>query len=193
MSFDSPRVLAPQDLRALSHPLRLRIMSLLQEEGPLTATEAAAHLETTPANCSFHLRLLARHGMVEEAAGGVGRQRPWQAVEEIRKIASESLDEEAMPALRALDDLELEYYNQKITTWRRTRGGFPTEWRQASGRAGALAHLTAQETAELKKKLFDVLDPYIELGRPSQRREGTVPVMLDVALVPLRMPEVRDA
>lgn len=177
----------------MSHPLRLRIMALLQEEGPLTATEAAARLETTPANCSFHLRLLARHGFVEEAEGGVGRQRPWQAVEEVRKIASESLDEEAMPALRALDELELEYFIQKITTWRQTRDTFPSEWRQVSGRGGVVSHLTAPELGELKKRLFALLDEYVELGRPSKRREGTAPVMVDFALIPLRKPEVHDA
>ena len=43
MSFEGRRVSEPSALRALSHPLRLRLR-LLQQAGPLTATEAAAHV-----------------------------------------------------------------------------------------------------------------------------------------------------
>ena len=44
----------------------------------MTATELADQLDETPANCSWHLRKLAEHDFIEEAAGGTGRQRPWQ-------------------------------------------------------------------------------------------------------------------
>ena len=53
-------------------------MELLTVSGPLTATELADRLDETPANCSWHLRKLAEHDFVEEAGGGIGRQRPWQ-------------------------------------------------------------------------------------------------------------------
>ena len=192
MSFDKARVLTAQDLRAVSHPLRVRLLALLETEGPLTATEAASRLETTPANCSFHLRLLARHGFVEEAAGGVGRQRPWQVVEEITKISSELLDEESMPALRALDDIEFQLYRDAVTSYLRTRSEYPPDWQAAAGRSWATVHLTAAETEELKQKLHAVFEPYIELGRPSKRRPGTTPVMAHQALIPLRMPEAAD-
>ncbi|GLZ32148.1 transcriptional regulator [Lentzea sp. NBRC 105346] len=192
MSFDKARVLTAQDLRAMSHPLRVRLIALLETEGPLTATEAAARLETTPANCSFHLRLLARHGFVEEAAGGVGRQRPWQVVEEITQIKSDTLDEESMPALRALDEIEMQTFRDAVASYLRTRDQYPPEWREAVGRSWATVHLTAAETAELKQKLHAVFEPYMELGRPSRRRPGTVPVMAQQALIPLRMPEATD-
>ena len=45
----------------------------------MTATELADRLDESPANCSWHLRKLAEHGFIEEAAGGTGRQRPWQS------------------------------------------------------------------------------------------------------------------
>jgi len=44
MSFEGRRVSEPSALRALKHPLRLRLIELLQQAGPLTATEAAAHV-----------------------------------------------------------------------------------------------------------------------------------------------------
>src|SRR5918912_2452269 len=69
----------PRALRAVAHPTRLALVGLLRREGPLTATRAAEHLGESPASCSFHLRQLARYGLVEEAGGGHGRERPWRA------------------------------------------------------------------------------------------------------------------
>jgi len=75
----SAQVTDPRVLRALAHPIRLALLGLLRREGPLTATRAGELLGEVPASCSFHLRQLARYGLVEEAGGGVGRQRPWRA------------------------------------------------------------------------------------------------------------------
>src|SRR4051794_34065627 len=72
------RLSDPRELQALAHPVRLGIMELLTVAGPLTATELADRLDETPANCSWHLRKLAEHAFVEEAGGGIGRQRPWR-------------------------------------------------------------------------------------------------------------------
>lgn len=65
-------------MRALAHPTRLQIRELLDECGPLTATELAHRTGQSPANCSFHLRTLAKYGFIEEASGGRGRTRPWR-------------------------------------------------------------------------------------------------------------------
>ena len=72
------RLSDPRELQALAHPVRMAIVEQLSISGPLTATELADRLDETPANCSWHLRKLARFGLVEEAEGGTGRQRPWQ-------------------------------------------------------------------------------------------------------------------
>ena len=69
----------PRALRALAHPVRLTLVSLLRREGPLTATQAGERIGESATTCSFHLRQLARYGLVEEAGGGRGRERPWRA------------------------------------------------------------------------------------------------------------------
>lgn len=53
-------------LRALAHPVRLRILSLLTG-APMSAAEVARELDITQANASYHLRNLARAGLVVEA------------------------------------------------------------------------------------------------------------------------------
>src|ERR1700749_3266721 len=68
----------PRALRAVAHPTRLKLMALLRRLGPLTATQAGGRIGESPSGCSFHLRSLAKYGLVEEAGGGRGRERPWQ-------------------------------------------------------------------------------------------------------------------
>ena len=42
----------------------------------MTASQAAARLDESPSNCSWHLRKLAEHGFVREARGGHRPQPP---------------------------------------------------------------------------------------------------------------------
>lgn len=51
-------------LRALAHPVRLRILSLLTGV-PMTAAEVARELDLTHANASYHLRQLHAAGAIE--------------------------------------------------------------------------------------------------------------------------------
>jgi DNA-binding transcriptional ArsR family regulator len=65
-------------LRALAHPLRLRILSLLTA-APMTAAEVARELGANHANVSYHLRQLHRAGIIdiageEKISGGVAKR-----------------------------------------------------------------------------------------------------------------------
>ena len=67
-----------QTLRALAHPLRLKLLELVSLRGPLTASQCAPLVGESPSSCSFHLRQLAKYGYVEVAraapvATGPGR------------------------------------------------------------------------------------------------------------------------
>ena len=109
------------ELRALSHPTRLALMELLDEEGPLTATQAGEQIGESPANASFHLRTLAKYGYVEEAPGGRGRQRPWQLVPRAQSIPGDELDAEAKLAAGALLELLRERDTDRLRVLGRTR------------------------------------------------------------------------
>jgi DNA-binding transcriptional ArsR family regulator len=59
-------------LRAIAHPIRLQILSLLTG-AEMSAAEVARELDITQANASYHLRTLLAVGMVEEAGQEVVR------------------------------------------------------------------------------------------------------------------------
>jgi len=93
-------------LRAVAHPLRLRILSLLTGTA-MSAAEVARELGVTHANASYHLRVLAEAGEVVEAGeerirGGVAKRyrHPWDDVRSGRRTP-------AKPRTRSVEDLVL--------------------------------------------------------------------------------------
>ena len=72
----------PDQLKALGHPLRLRVLEVLSDSGPLTNRELADALGVDPGHLHFHVRMLLRTGLIELAEGGKGREKPYRAVAE---------------------------------------------------------------------------------------------------------------
>ncbi|MEU5695591.1 helix-turn-helix domain-containing protein [Actinosynnema sp. NPDC020468] len=66
-------------LRALAHPIRVRMLDLLNRDGPATASGLAARLGESSGLASWHLRKLAEHGLIEEDVDrGTQRERWWR-------------------------------------------------------------------------------------------------------------------
>ncbi len=74
----------PTVLRAIAHPIRNRILGELSAQGPLRAADLSLELGIPANQASFHLRQLAKYGLVEEAVGEGRdrRDRVWRLVEE---------------------------------------------------------------------------------------------------------------
>src|ERR1700704_5103790 len=79
MEPNRPLVTDPAALEALALPVRLDVLNYLMSNGPATASVCARAVGDTPSNCSYHLRTLARHGLVETVSSPDGRERPWRA------------------------------------------------------------------------------------------------------------------
>ncbi|MBY6676382.1 winged helix-turn-helix transcriptional regulator [Rhodococcus sp. BP-332] len=77
----APRpVSSVSQLKALTHPLRVRILYAVQAEGAATASRIGQLVDESPASVSYHLRKLADAGFVQEAPdrGTDGRERWWR-------------------------------------------------------------------------------------------------------------------
>jgi DNA-binding transcriptional ArsR family regulator len=94
----------PTRVRALAHPVRLDLLSFLDDVGEATATECAVHLGQTVANCSFHLRTLAKAGFIEPGEPR-GRERPWRAVARERTFTADPLDPASRRAVLELGEI----------------------------------------------------------------------------------------
>jgi DNA-binding transcriptional ArsR family regulator len=153
----------PRELQALAHPVRMAIIELLTISGPLTATELADRLDETPANCSWHLRKLARHGFVEEAEGGKGRQRPWQVPGIGFRWEDEhaSASAEERRAALALSEVTMGRALDRLRESQQRMPEEPEEWRAAQAGTEMVAWLTATELKEMNDAITAVLDRYV--------------------------------
>src|SRR5260370_193869 len=100
----------PRALRAYAHPVRMALVGLLRSEGPLTATKAADLLGESSGTCSFPLRQLAKYGLVEEAEGGTGREKPWRATTMMTSWSSATDNPEMAAATNLLTTIIAERY-----------------------------------------------------------------------------------
>lgn len=174
---DTP-ITDPKALRALSHPFRWKLLELLTEQGPKTATQCSEVLGESVASCSYHLNMLAKYGFVTEVEGP-GRQKPWQIVRQRQSISPDELDGEAALAAEAAAMAYLDQEFERIRDRIRQREHLPEEWRDVVGTQGTVKFLTAEEAAELVADLQALLDKYDERrSNPELRPEGARAVRL---------------
>jgi DNA-binding transcriptional ArsR family regulator len=84
----------PEQLKALGHPLRVRVLEMLGQEGDwqLTNRELAQRLGVDPGHLHFHVRMLLKAGLIELAdENGRGREKPYRAVAKVFRVAPELL------------------------------------------------------------------------------------------------------
>jgi DNA-binding MarR family transcriptional regulator len=149
----------PRSFRALAHPLRLDLIEVLGAVGPQTAAACGRRLGTTQANCSFHLRQLAKYGFVEEAeASGDGRERPWQLTELEQRWSSD-----AGAAAEQFERVFVAREAERILNWLERSRRVETEgWRHAAFLGGATLPLSKDELSSIRDDLRAVLAPYVE-------------------------------
>jgi DNA-binding transcriptional ArsR family regulator len=169
-------------MRALAHPVRLRLLEELTLRGPLTATQCADHVGESPSSCSFHLRMLAKYGFIEEAEGGTGRQRPWRVVTIGNRwettsetpAATRRAGEALLAAVRDRDRQLLEQYVASSEE-------FDDAWRRAAFNSNYGGWLTAEELAELGERVTELWQPYLtRMTDPTSRPAGARLVHMSV-------------
>lgn len=164
-------------MRALAHPLRLRILALLATDGPASVKALAGKVNESTASVSYHLSQLARFELVEYAEEArVGRERPWRAVH--RGITWDmDGDAETKAAASHLRDV---YLRERIRVVDDFVGGeqdLPAPWRKAAFFLDDVVYLTAEELEKLNQRIKAELrkcrrpDPR---SRPADARQVTL-------------------
>jgi len=151
----------------------MKLVGLLRTEGPLTATRAAELLGESSGTCSFHLRQLAKYGLVEEAGGGTGREKPWRATTTSTDWDAVADTPELSAATGMLNTMVAETYFEQLMRWLESRAEEPREWQDAAMLGDRILYLTADELTELGRKVRELTDAYFErLVKPELRPEG---------------------
>jgi len=188
MPLGDVRIRDPRALRALAHPDRLAILERLTEDSPRTATELGAAVGISPSAASYHLRLLARFGLVVDAGGGAGRNRPWSAAGTGFSFEPAEHSEPAAEAAAQLLSSELVRRGERETlAFVANERTLPADWRAASHLANKTLRLSADEAVELVRGLEALVEPYLRSTRPDPPADARA-VRLLVRLFPRQLP-----
>lgn len=176
----SVRLTDPRALRAYAHPTRMALVALLRRNGPQTATQAAPAIGESVASCSFHLRQLAKYGLVEEAGGGRGREKPWRATAMFTHAdPGGQADPAVQAAAQAVQLAIAEQYFELLARWLRAQSGEPPDWREAAHIGDVTLPLTAPELRDLGERMRDLVRPYLDrLGDAGASPAGSRPVTI---------------
>jgi predicted transcriptional regulator len=176
------RITEPEAIEALAHPVRLELIDYLMAQGPATASTCARAVGDTPSNCSYHLRVLAKVGLVEEAASEDGRERPWRAL--ITGFDAD-VDSEGQltPQAAELVALTLQRDQRMVRDYLARRDQMPKRWRGSDVYSNYTLRLTAQELRDLNAKLDGLIRPYIAATREDAPR-GSALVHLGLQAFP---------
>ena len=165
------------ELKALAHPLRLDLLEAVTVHRQLTATQAAEIVGESPANCSWHLRQLAKYGYLEEVPGTTGRQRPWRRTSDGMQWLDSDPDPEVEEASRSLTEVFVDREVDRIKRARmRPQVG---EWADSAIATQSLTWLTPQEMSTLRDAITELVIAYSgRVTDPEQRPPGSRPVRL---------------
>jgi DNA-binding transcriptional ArsR family regulator len=184
---DHEDLVDPKAMRALTHPVRLRLLQALVLEGPLTATQAAELIGETPTTCSFHFRQLRKYGFVEDDAEPGRRERPWRLARMNHRIPDRSGDPDTDLAAAATIKMLLEHYIGEMRAWWQRTLSYPPDWQHATGLTDMVMFVTPDELTELRGELDPLLYRYMDrLEDPSLRPPGARPVRTLIIAYPVQ-------
>ena len=175
-------------LRALSHPLRMRLLGLLRLEGPSTASRLGDRLGESSGTTSYHLRQLADHGFVVDAeALGNGRERWWKAAHRLTEWHVEDFgDGEGQEVVDELQRQLVAERGRLLSAWLEQHASLEPDWEGASSLNDWALRLTPEQARALAAELTDVVARWADRHPAAEPAEDSQLVSLTVDLVALR-------
>ncbi|MFH9267977.1 ArsR/SmtB family transcription factor [Streptomyces sp. NPDC017546] len=176
-------------LRAVAHPLRIRLLKALREFGPATASQLGERLGESSGATSYHLRQLAESGLVEDAPElGKGRERWWRSVHEGSMFETTDFRTHADPEVRGAIDFVLyetaTSHAQELNTWLGTVDDWSQEWQRSWDMSDFTLRLTPELALEMSQKVHEVMESY--RGRVPDDTEGSAVVRTHLHAFPRR-------
>jgi DNA-binding transcriptional ArsR family regulator len=177
-----------ESLKALAHPLRVKIFDVLSTYGSFTASGLAERLGESSGATSYHLRQLEKHGFVREVAGkGVGRDRWWG-----RTPGGISLGTEEASRTSAGREASQLVMREWSSNRERTLAEFldrgldvlSKDWVEASTVSLTNVFVTAEELGEFTRRFMEMASDFADLHR-NQRTPGSRPVQIQFHAFPV--------
>lgn len=160
MDDDTTRT-KPEDLAALHHPVRRRMLEFLNINGPSTVGAIAAGLGQQVGSVSHHLKTLERSGLVEPAPELATDRREswWRGVP--RRMSWSITDFADSPAdlllATSAERANLQHHADKVSAWLTDREELDPVWLDAAFATEIWATATPEEMSDLSARLQELL------------------------------------
>jgi DNA-binding transcriptional ArsR family regulator len=152
---------SPQQMKALTHPVRVRMLGMLRLDGPATATTLAQRLGLNTGATSYHLRQLAQHGfVVEDPDRGNARDRWWRAAHRLQSVVVVTTER----LQRSVEE----------------RAVLPDEWRDASTYSDWVVSLSPRKALRVIEQLVAAIGEIED----EEDDDGAVPFVLQLNAYP---------
>jgi DNA-binding transcriptional ArsR family regulator len=161
----SVKHLDPESVRALAHPLRVRIVGDLRIHGSATATILAGRLGESSGATSYHLRVLAEHGFVEEdTSRGTGRERWWRAAQEMTSWRPDRFrgDPEAEAAEEWLIGHQARRAMESIDEWLARRPSAEPAWVEVADQSDYWMRMTPDQLKAMTDEVHAVILRHVD-------------------------------
>jgi len=162
-----------RELKALAHPLRVRLYYALSAAEAATATQLAEIVSESPALVSYHLHQLAVHGFVEEAHDLVQdqRERWWRPAGPGFSWSPNDFDSAEGQRAVAATVKRLFQANQlaRLREFEDKQLDWGPQWTDASFASDSLLRLTHEQMTQLHEELLGTLHKWVAIGQDADR------------------------
>jgi len=180
-------------VRAIAHPLRMRMLESLRD-GPATASMLARELGESSGATSYHLRALeAAELAIEDLSRRKGRERWWQRNPARSGLVSSvpADDAEYGAALAQLESVILSRDEEALNRYLAARELYSEDWQESAFIGGWLAYATREEVEELSAHVVEWLSAR---RRPGEKRpKEAVLTYITYRAMPQQPPEVQGS
>ncbi|WP_427129940.1 ArsR/SmtB family transcription factor [Pseudarthrobacter sp. S9] len=176
-------------LKALAHPVRVKILEMLSRYGAQTASSLGELLNESSGSTSYHLRQLAKHDFVREVEGeGTARERWWERQPGALQITSRELA--TSPATEEASRLvtrEFEHGRQAALAGFMTHGAddLDAEWLNAASIVTSNARMNAEQLGRYARAMEAHALSLLQEIRAEGEQEGARPVQLHFNAFPI--------
>lgn len=179
--------LDPRNLKGLAHPLRVRILGSLREEGPATASMLAGRLGESSGATSYHLRQLAAFGFIEEDPGrGSRRERWWRAAQRSTWFDEKSIGTDPESRLLGAEYLRAIANGAASRTleWIDSLPSAPGDWASVGTMSDYGLRMKPEQVRELAADIEKLVARYPAFNPEAEAVPGEVFVAVQFQLLP---------
>lgn len=159
--------------KALAHPLRLAMYHHILDHGPQTSAQLARAMEESTGQTSYHLRQMAKHGIVTEVPDrGTARERWWDAVGLALDSVTPGEDPAETRAINLLARGFTEWRVLEILEWTERIPREDEAWVNQTTSTSGTGELTQDELHALSGDLERVVEEHLTRASEARKAEG---------------------